>query len=144
MLDFLQGLDNTVLCALISVFGTVISALIAWLVSRTAANKELKKMRLEWEREDIVTSDDDFAEMAAAVAYCMHNHHHTALAEAIGKVNSVRAREKGVLAEALDRLHNELRNTGCTNHINLQKIDACLTEVIQEKRKAQSGKKPNG
>ena len=128
-------MTTEILCALITMAGTVISATIAWFVSRSTTSKEIERMKLSWQREDVVTSDDDFADMASEVGkrisevkdgYALQIH------DAVAKVVAVRSKESGELALALDELYNALMGG------TISKIDSALTAVIDQKRKAKS------
>ena len=118
---------------LISLAGVVISSLIAWFVSRSTASKEIEKLRLTWEREDVVSSDDEFAEMAAAVARFLRSDSPHNLAAASSRVAAIRSKESGRLGECLDSLYASLTN--CER----QAIEQALTAVIEEKRKTKRG-----
>ena len=64
-------MKTEIVCAIIALVGTAVSGLLSWFVSRSSAVKEVEKLRLTWEHETIVTSDDEFAEMVSSVALCM-------------------------------------------------------------------------
>lgn len=119
-----------VICALIAAGGALLSAVVAWFVSRAAANKEIEKLKLTWAREDVITSDEDFAAMCAAVSRYVQTIRPRDKDTAAALVSSVRSKEAGVLADSLDSLYASLRGTGVLN------VDECLTKVIEEKRKA--------
>jgi acyl-CoA synthetase (AMP-forming)/AMP-acid ligase II len=123
------------ICAIIATFGTVISAVIAWFVSRSTANKEIDKMRLSWEREDVVSSEDEFAEMASAVTLYTSTGYPRNAHAAAAKVSSVRAKETGVLAASLDELYLSIIG------LNAVQVESYLTKVIEQKRKAKSHQK---
>lgn len=125
-------MTTEVICALVTVGGTLLSALIAFFVSRTTANKEIEKMQLTWEREDIVSSDDEFAEMASAVATYVQNGWADMQRDALSKIAAIRSKEIGNLAVLLDRLYAEV----CKN--NTHSANTALTEVINEKRHTKS------
>ena len=135
--DSIQRIDPMIVCAIITTFGTILSALIAWAVSRSTAKRELKKMRLMWEREDIVSSDDDFAQMAESVARYIHRNRSSDGVDAAGKVNALRAKESGTLANALDLLYFALDDSKHCIDPDFEKIQQCLSKVIEEKRKKQ-------
>lgn len=144
MIEFLKGLDSAtisaVLSSVISVIGAIISALIAWLVAKSSADKEIQKMKLSWKREDIISSEKEFSEMAEVVGRCMLNKSKTTLSDASGKVNSIRAKEQGELAEALDKLHQSLISESLAGP-DTEKINTCLYEVMKKKRDMQESKK---
>ena len=56
-------MKTEIVCAIIALVGTAVSGLLSWFVSRSSAVKEVEKLRLTWEHETIVTSDDEFAEL---------------------------------------------------------------------------------
>ena len=95
--------------AVVTAFATVISSVISsWIAKRaaeSAANKEIEKMKLGWEREDIVSSDEEFAEMAKAVAKVIDYNTFANRQDAIGKVAAIRSKEYGELGEILDQLY---------------------------------------
>jgi len=123
-------LETEVLCTLITVAGTVLSALIAWFVSRSTASKELEKLKLTWEREDIVSSDDEFAAMASAVANYVHSNVPLCQREAMCAVASIRSKESGDLGTLLDQLYNAINSNYSIE------ADRLLSQVINKKRDA--------
>ena len=125
-------MTTEVICTLIAVSGTVFSALLSFAISRSTANKEIEKMRLEWDREDLVSSEDEFAAMAGAVAKCMNCYTTSNQGRAMELVASVRAKESGSIGAALDDLYNALATSRTTE------TDEQLTRVINQKREAKS------
>lgn len=121
-----------ILCAIISFAGIVLSSLLSWFISRFTANKELEKLELLWKREDVVSSDDEFAEMAEAVASYCADCRPTTRRIAMEKAAFTRSKEFGDLALCLDLLYVAIMN----NQPEL--ADQRLTKVIEEKRKAKS------
>ena len=115
---------------IISFAGVFISSLVAWFVSRSTANKELEKLRLTWKREDIVSSDDEFAELASAVARFLRSDTPHNFTDASAKSAALRAKESGSLGACLDRLYISISDR------NKQEIERALTAVIEEKRQA--------
>lgn len=119
-----------IICALIALSGTLISALISWFVSRSTANKEVEKLKLTWEREDVVSSDDEFAKMASSVAsyiQCNNSHYHR---EAMSSTAAIRSKETGELGVLLDNLYNAIEQN------SVFETSRALTEVIKKKREA--------
>ena len=135
-------LSEDMITIIISVFGVIVSGIVSIAVSKHTANKELEKLRMSWDREDIVSSDEEFSAMAASVAeyvgYCSDTNRNKALAQ----VASVRAKEKGVLGNALDSLYSYIYKS------EYQMANTQLTEVIMCKRQKErdtvtgKGKKP--
>jgi len=126
------NVPSEVLCSIISLTGVIASALIAKNVSKNTTTKEIEKMRLTWDREDLVSSEEDFSKMASAVAKFMGGLLRTYQREALGEIASVRAKESGDLALALDQLYQAVYD------VRPGDIDNCLTNVINEKRKLKS------
>ena len=121
-----------IICTIVSVCGTVLSALIAWFVSRSIASKEIERLKLSWEREDVVTSDDDFADLAAQVALFSSSYldgYEPDTRQVRSKIAAVMSRESGSLAESLDSLYSAVQTK------NPKLIDSELAHVIEEKRK---------
>lgn len=126
-----------VICALVATSGVVISAFISWLVSRASANKEIEKLMLTWEREDIVSSDDEFADMSSSVAKYIVNLYSSERADAMGKVAAIRSKESGSISEKLDNLYSALKRC------DVSEIDQSLNDIIDEKRNSK-GKNKTG
>ena len=123
-------MSTNVICSIVTAIGVVLSALISWAVAKSAANKEIDKMKLTWEREDVVSSDDEFAEMASAVSIFVASDTGANYRTAMQKIAAVRSKEHGPVATYLDALYVAVREKDWEN------IDDLLTQVIEEKRKA--------
>lgn len=122
------NISSELICSFISVAGVVASALISRNVSKNTAAKEIEQMKLTWEHEDMVSSEDDFGEMTAAVARYLSGFHNSSQREALAKIASVRARENGALAVALDELYHVVFQR------SFSEINNHLTKVIDAKR----------
>lgn len=128
-------MTTELICTLVTAGGTLLSAVIAFFVSRSTANKEIEKMKLSWDHEDTVSSDDDFAEMAALVSKFVCLSTGGWQPDALSKVAEVRSRESGRLGDILDKLYV------CIGQEHYRETDALLTEAITEKRKLKSKRK---
>ena len=122
-------MSTEIVCTIVTTTGMLISAVISWFISRQTANKEIEKLHLTWNREDVISSDEEFAEMVKAVA--KYDNHRTELyrIEAIALVGSVRSKEYGELGCNLDALYDPISN----NHIC--RLSEALSKVINQKRK---------
>lgn len=125
-------MTTEVVCTLITFGGVVFSALISYAISRSTANKEIEKMELTWEREDVVSSDDEFAEMASAVAKFVTHNSGVNQRAAMEQVAAVRSKETGVLGRLLDELYIEVQSGVAYN------ADIRLSQVIDQKRESKS------
>src|SRR5699024_2941080 len=61
-------LNTEIICTIVTAGGVVLSSLISFFVARSTANREIRRMKLTWDREDAVTADKEFSSMSAAVA----------------------------------------------------------------------------
>lgn len=125
-------MSSEIISAVIALIGTAASGLISWFISRASAAKEIEKMKLEWSREDTISSDDDFSKMASAVSRYAQCGSIDSLNTAVEQTAGIRSKENGSLAVKLDSLYFELR-TG-----RIERLDTLLTEVIEEKRNRKS------
>lgn len=123
-----------IVCAVIAFCGVAASAFLSWKTAEYHAKKEIEKMMLGWAREDVVTSDEEFADMAASCARYASFNNTTNRRDAASRVAAVRTRESGDLAAALDELYSALSKCG--------DIDSALTKVIDIKRKKQGEHQP--
>lgn len=122
-----------VVSAVITLIGNIIAAKIA---QRTAiktaqetTNQEIKKLEKTWEREDLVSSDEEFSAMATAVARYIHRNSIENGIDAAGKVAGVRSKEHGEMGRILDALHTSIDDR------NLERAALKLSQAIDEKRK---------
>ena len=141
-------MKTEIVCGIIALVGTAVSGLLSWFVSRTSATKEIEKLKLTWDHESLVTSDDEFADMAASVALCIQEKLPSSFDNAISCVAAVRSKERGTLADRLDELYHTLfdisPNSGAVDFYGqdyqerLKKVNECLSQVIKEKRNHKS------
>jgi len=128
--------SSAVISAAITFIGTVISASIARKSAKETAheiaNKEIEKMKLSWQREDMVSSDEEFAEMASVVAKFCTFKTGAWTDEAIEKVGAIRSKECGTLGQIMDDLYDSVKND------KFHEADIHLTAAINEKRRIKS------
>ena len=129
-------ISSAVISAVITFIGTVISASIARKsakeTAQETANKEIEKMKLTWQREDIVSSDEEFAEMASIVAKFCAFETGAWSDEAIEKVGAIRSKECGALGQIMDDLYDSVK------HCKYAEADMHLSLAINEKRRIKS------
>lgn len=127
-------MNTEIICALIAVTGTVVSALISFFVSKSSAEKEIQKMKLEWKRQDIVSSDDDFSDMAIAVSAFIQMQTLRTHTQAVAAIMKIRAKESGDIAKSLDALYEAVGRRGYGYNPDLNQIDNLLSEILKQKR----------
>ena len=116
--------------------GTLVSAVISFWVSKFSAEKEIQKMKLEWKRQDIVSSDDDFSDMAVAVSRFLQMQTSKTHTDAVAAVTKIRAKEFGTIADSLDALYAAIGRRGTVYSQNREEIDHLLSEILKQKRDA--------
>ena len=125
-------ISSAIVSAIVAALGGIITTIInqrsARKIAQEAANQEIRKMERTWEREDVVSSDEEFAEMAKAVAQYIHRNTIPNSHEAIGLVASIRAKEYGELGKILDELQKAI------DIHDLPRADRELTKAINKKR----------
>ena len=130
-------ISSAIVSAIITTIGSIITAKIsqktAFKTAEETANREIEKMERTWQREDIVSSDEEFAEMSSAVASFVHMRNGAFSLEATKAVASIRSKETGELASTLDHLYNSIQAD------DYQKTEMLLSEAISEKRIIKSG-----
>lgn len=119
-----------------TVFGFIGNIIAAKIAQKTAiktaqetATQEIKKMERTWEREDLVSSDEEFSAMTTAVARYVHRNSIEHGVDAAGKVAGVRSKEHGEMGKILDDLHKSIDDR------NLEQAAIELSKAIDEKRK---------
>lgn len=125
-------ISSAIVSAVISVIGGIINTVLtqrnARNIAQDAATQEIKKLERTWEREDLVSSDEEFAAMAAAVAGYVGHSLDSYRRDALKLVASVRSKECGNIGSILDNLYQCLRRN------DVQGVDQTLTMAIDEKR----------
>lgn len=126
-------ISSAVVGAVISLIGSIITAKIAQKTAIKAAqettNQEIKKLERTWEREDIVSSDEEFAAMAGAVGRFIHRTSYENGEDATEKVAAIRSKEYGTLGSILDCLHKSL------DARDYERAERELSKAIDEKRR---------
>lgn len=126
-------ISSAAVSALIALIGTVFSSYNARKSAKETAqeiaNKEIEKMKLSWQREDMVSSDEEFAEMASVVAKFCAFETGAWSDEAIEKVGAIRSKECGMLGQIMDDLYDSVK------HDRFREADMHLTLAINEKRR---------
>lgn len=119
-----------------TIFGFVGNIIAAKIAQNTAvkaaqetATQEIKRMERTWEREDLVSSDEEFAAMTAAVARYVHRNTIEHGIDAAGKVAGVRSKEHGEMGRILDALHKSIDDR------DQEKAALEMSKAIDEKRK---------
>lgn len=115
-------------CSVISAVGVALSAFVSKRTAETIANKETEKMKLKWEREDVVSSDEEFAAMVDAAAKTIAYPNSENYFIAIGRIAAIRSKEIGTLGHFMDELYKAIRNR------DYEKADEWLTKIIKQKR----------
>lgn len=132
-MDWKTIISSAALSAVITVIGSIIAAHIsrkaAVETAKETANHELEKLERTWDHDDIVSSDDEFAEMAAIVSKFVYFESGAWTDDALSKVAEIRSRENGKLGAMLDTLYI------CIGEQQYQTADQTLTAAINEKRR---------
>lgn len=125
-------ISSAVVSAVIAAIGGIITTVITQRntreIAQETATQEIKKMERTWEREDMVSSEEEFSEMANAVARYIHRNTLAHANEAVGLVASIRAKEYGELGQILDALYAAL------DACDTARADKELTKAIDKKR----------
>ena len=125
-------MTQEVLSGLFSLIGIVISGVVSFLVAKLSASKEVDRLKLIWEREDIVSSESDFSEMVSAVSVYAKTFRIGDMNNAVKWVSKIRAQENGKLGALLDNLYIQLQNPVASE------MENTLSEIIKEKRQRNS------
>lgn len=130
-------ISSAVISAIVAALGNIIAAKIAQKTAKETAqetaNKEIEKLERTWEREDLVSSDEEFAEMATKVSAFVYFADGTGGLDALKTIAAIRSKEKGEIACMLDRLYTAVHRD------NYQDADDLLTSAINEKRRIKAG-----
>lgn len=138
-MEFTFFVSSAVVSAIIAAIAGVITANISRKTARDTAqettSREIEKLERTWDREDIVSSDEEFAEMASIVTRFVAVADGMWCVEAAEKVAAVRSKEIGEIGHILDALYKNILNDDFSG------TEQCLTNAIQEKRRIKSEKR---
>lgn len=125
------SISTELACTLITTGGIIFSALISKAVAKSTAAKEIEKMKLTWEREDLIESDDEFGEMVKLVILYLSDIGYGPY-EALAAIGALRVKESTEIAALLDVLYQSVkkRDSAAT--------DKLLDEVIAVRRKSRN------
>lgn len=112
------------------IISALISAGVSLVISYLTSRREVKKMRLKWQREDHLSAEDELSNMASAVSSFISRGTESYREHALSLVASARAKSVGAIAESLDSLYYTLTMRPCS----FDAADAALTRVINESR----------
>lgn len=119
-------MSTDVICGIIMVIGTIVSAAISAATSKKVATNEIRKLKLTWNREDAITSAEDIAELTRLVYDFVTCQNDFFAIPAISKAAEMRAKATGDFSNALDKLYAALSQ--CDRQMSKQE----LSEVIKQ------------
>lgn len=132
-MDLQTIISSAVISTCISVIGSIIVATItrraAIRTAKETASHEMDKLQRTWDHDDVVSSDEEFAEMASIVSKFASMETGAWDIDALSKVAEVRSRESGTLGSILDDLYRSIKNNDFSG------TDALLSKAIEEKRR---------
>ena len=121
-------MKTEIIIALIGVLSVFISSFVSWVVSKRAAQSEIKKLVMTWEHEIERTKEPELKEMVSAVSAYIAYPNPRAYHECLKKVGLFLPSCSGELAEKMDTLSNSLRTQ------NTSTVDAALRNVLKQIR----------
>ena len=125
-------ISSAIVSALIAVIGNMITAKMARTTAKQTAQEtashEIEKMERTWEREDDLSSDDEYGEMVKLVVLYTSG---TTVGpyDALASIAALRIKESGDIAEDLDLLYLAVKK------MDIDSIDHVLDELIEARRK---------
>ena len=102
----MKNLSTELICAIITASGTVLSAVIAFFSARYTAKREIRKMKLQWTREDNLSDKKEFSEMTAAVSRYAQSGWSRHQREALECISVLQVSASGELLDELTTLSN--------------------------------------
>lgn len=112
-MSFKIFISSAIVSAIVTVIGSIITTVIAQrsakAVAQETANQEIKKLERTWEREDAISSDDEFSAMVKAASAFIHSNNFATKRSALEEIAVIRAKEAGELAKIADDLYSSVR-----------------------------------
>lgn len=103
-------MDSKIICAIISALGVVLSSLL----SRVSAHREVKRLKMEWDRADSVSFKAEIAEAVGAAAEFERSPYSRNQREAAKRLAAVMVKADGEIRELLVRLYEAVREGRCS------------------------------
>ena len=98
-------------------------------------------MRISWEREDMISSDEEFTEMVVTVTRYINSKEKTDETAALEKINSLRSKELGELFFQLNLMQRIINIKDSEGKPDFKFLDKCLSDAIEQRRKAKRRQK---
>lgn len=98
-------MDSKIICAIISALGVVLSSFL----SRVSAHREIKRLKMEWDRADSVSFKAEIAEAVGAAAEFEQSANPRHQREAVKRLAAVMVKADGEMRELLVRLYEAVR-----------------------------------
>lgn len=125
-------MNTEIVCAIISVAGVLLSCLTSLIVSKVAASKEIKKLKIELEHSDNAALAEKLSE-ALALAAKYTNYPCTMYQTAAkSQIAEVRGRYGGEVGRLLDELYTDIARE------NSRKADSTMALLVTEIRKSEA------
>lgn len=131
-------MKTEVICAIISAGGVLLSTFGSLTISKIAASKEIKKIKLEFDHSDNAKLAEELSEAMAAAAKYSNKPVVMYQTDAVSKVAAVRVRYSGEVGRLLDVLYNNLANG------NYREIDRTIALLVDAKRKCEADRGVHG
>ena len=129
------AIKTQVICAIITASGTVLAAVIAFFSARYTARREIKKLKLQWTREDNLTGKKEFAEMTAAVSRYLQSGWSRHQREALESVAILQVTAHGDLLTELSTLSDLIASDSLDDIPQQLRTVIRLNSAINRKKK---------
>lgn len=124
-------ISSAIVSSLIAVIGNMIAAKMARTTAKQTAqetaSQEIQKMERTWEREDDLSSDNEYGEMVKLVVLYASGTT-VGLYETLAAIAALRIKESGDITNVLDSLYYSVKNG------DLNEIDQALDLLILTRR----------
>ena len=108
MNNVIKDLPTEIVCELVAGGGAVLAAIIAYLTARTTTKKELKKMKMQWERNDAQSIKADFEEVASSVSKYIQSGWPSHQRDALQKISKLQMAGSEEMFDALESLRTSI------------------------------------
>ena len=132
-------MTTEIVCALITVFGVILSALISYRTSRRISKDEIQKLTMTWSREDSLSISKDLEDLTQLVYDFIDCENNYFSIPALSKLASIRAKETGPVSILLDELSDALNSRDLLRRRYL--LPKIVEQYRESKRDAQNPKR---
>lgn len=128
-----MNITSDIMVAAIGFLASSLVGAFSFLSSKNTVDSELKRLKTTWNHDEKQQYSIEFAEMLTAVKFFIDSKSPTEHRNAVEKINLIRVKSKGNIANLADTLYMEFAVASIAN-VNWWKVEELLANLVDAKR----------